>query len=169
MYGGDVKTPEGMRALAMTIDEHWMGRALELARHAAENGEVPVGAVLVRRESLIAEGWNQPIGSNDPTAHAEVVALRAAGRQERNYRLPGSTLYVTLEPCAMCVGAMVHARIERLVFGAFDPKTGAAGSVFDLLQSAEHNHQVRVTSGVLAQRCAALLTNFFRARRSNTT
>lgn len=153
----------------MSSDEVWMGRALELAQQAAEHDEVPVGAVLVRDESVLGEGWNQPIGLHDPTAHAEIIALRAAGMRAQNYRLPGTTLYVTLEPCAMCVGAMIHARIERLVFGAFDPKTGAAGSVFDLLQAAEHNHRVAVTPGVLAQSCGALLTNFFRIRRSNAT
>lgn len=154
---------------AMSTDEHWMNRALELAQRAAAHGEVPVGAVLVRDQTMLGEGWNQPIGCHDPTAHAEIVALRAAGREGENYRLPGTTLYVTLEPCPMCVGAMIHARIERLVFGAFDPKTGAAGSVFDLLQAPEHNHRVLVTSGVLAEQCGALLTNFFRARRSNVT
>ncbi len=152
----------------MSSDEDWMVRALELAGRAAERGEVPVGAVLVRDEIVVGEGWNQPIGCHDPSAHAEIVALRAAGQQESNYRLPGTTLYVTLEPCPMCVGAMIHARIERLVFGARDPKTGAAGSVFDLLHAPEHNHRVRVTGGVLAHECGNLLTNFFRARRSNT-
>lgn len=153
----------------MSSDEAWMARALALAQQAADHDEVPVGAVLVRDETVLGEGWNQPIGLHDPTAHAEIIALRAAGMRAQNYRLPGTTLYVTLEPCAMCVGAMIHARIERLVFGAFDPKTGAAGSVFDLLQAAEHNHRVAVTPGVLAQSCGALLTNFFRIRRSNAT
>lgn len=151
----------------MNTDEYWMRHALELAHRAAEHDEVPVGAVLVREQELLGEGWNQPIGSHDPTAHAEVVALRAAGRRLGNYRLPGTTLYVTLEPCAMCVGAMVHARIERLVFGAYDPKTGAAGSVFELLQAPQHNHRVVVTPGVLAEPCGALLTDFFRAKRAN--
>lgn len=153
----------------MNDDEQWMRRALELARTAAAHDEVPVGAVLVRDGVVLGEGWNRPIESHDPTAHAEIVALRAAGRAGQNYRLPGTTLYVTLEPCAMCVGAMVHARIERLVFGAFDPKTGAAGSVFNLLQAPEHNHRVAVTAGLLSEPCGALLTNFFRARRSNAT
>lgn len=153
----------------MSSDEAWMARALALAQQAADHDEVPVGAVLVRDETVLGEGWNQPIGLHDPTAHAEIIALRAAGMRAQNYRLPGTTLYVTLEPCAMCVGAMIHARIERLVFGAFDPKTGAAGSVFDLLQAAEHNHRVAVTPGVLAQSCGALMTNFFRIRRSNAT
>lgn len=153
----------------LSSDEAWMARALALAQQAADHDEVPVGAVLVRDETVLGEGWNQPIGLHDPTAHAEIIALRAAGMRAQNYRLPGTTLYVTLEPCAMCVGAMIHARIERLVFGAFDPKTGAAGSVFDLLQATEHNHRVAVTPGVLAQSCGALLTNFFRIRRSNAT
>ncbi len=143
-----------------------MGCALKLAQRAAEQGEVPVGAVLVRDGELLAEGWNHPIAAHDPTAHAEIVALRAAGRHAGNYRLPGATLYVTLEPCVMCVGAMIHARIERLVFGAYDPKTGAAGSVFDLLQAPQHNHRVIATAGVLTESCGELLTNFFRARRS---
>ena len=153
----------------MSSDEVWMGRALALAQQAADHDEVPVGAVLVRDETVLGEGWNQPIGLHDPTAHAEIIALRAAGMRAQNYRLPGTTLYVTLEPCTMCVGAMIHVRIERLVFGAFDPKTGAAGSVFDLLQAAEHNHRVAVTPGVLADSCGALLQKFFRVRRSNAT
>lgn len=153
----------------MNEDENWMRKALDLARTAAEHDEVPVGAVLVYEGTVVGEGWNRPIESQDPTAHAEIVALRAAGIKARNYRLPGATLYVTLEPCAMCVGAVVHARIARLVFGAFDPKTGAAGSVFDLLQAPQHNHRVAVTAGVLAEPCGALLTNFFRARRSKST
>lgn len=152
----------------MNQDEFWMQRALALAQHAADHDEVPVGALLVRGEEVLGEGWNQPIASNDPTAHAEIIALRAAGAREHNYRLPGTTLYVTLEPCAMCVGAMIHARIERLVFGAPDPKTGAAGSVFDLLQAPQHNHRIEVMAGVLSEPCGALLTNFFRLRRSNS-
>lgn len=145
-----------------------MARAVDLARRAAVHDEVPVGALLIRDGVVLGQGWNQPIGAHDPTAHAEIVALREAGIRAQNYRLPGTTLYVTLEPCPMCVGAMIHARIERLVFGAYDPKTGAAGSVFELLQSPAHNHRVSVTAGVLAERCSALLTNFFRARRSNS-
>lgn len=146
-------------------DAHWMGKALALARHAAEQGEVPVGAVLVRDHVLVGEGWNQTIGDHDPSAHAEMRALQAAGKTLQNYRLTGCTLYVTLEPCVMCAGAMVHARIERLVFGAFDPKTGAAGSVFDLLPGQLHNHQVQVSGGVMKAECGALLRDFFRARR----
>ena len=151
----------------MNDDERWMARALELARRADAEGEVPVGALLMRDGVVLGQGWNQPVGAHDPTAHAEIVALREAGARVQNYRLPGATLYVTLEPCPMCVGAMIHARIERLVFGAYDPKTGAAGSVFELLQSSAHNHRVSVTAGVLTERCGTLLTNFFRARRSN--
>jgi tRNA(adenine34) deaminase len=142
-----------------------MHRALELAHRAQELGEVPVGAVLVMDDEIVGEGWNQPIASHDPTAHAEVVALREAGRKVANYRLPGSTLYVTLEPCIMCVGAIIHARVARLVFGARDPKTGAAGSAFDLLQSPKHNHRVECEGGVCGEESARLLQAFFRARR----
>ncbi len=142
-----------------------MERALALAREAAAAGEVPVGAVLVRDGALVAEGRNRPIADHDPTAHAEIVALRAAGRRLANYRLPGTTLYVTLEPCTMCVGAMVHARVQRLVFGAPDPRTGAAGSVIDLARAPFHNHRLAVTGGVLAEASAELLRDFFRRRR----
>ena len=130
-----------------------MRRALELAQSAEAAGEVPVGAVLVASDGkIIGEGWNRPIGAHDPTAHAEIVALRAAANAECNYRLPGTTLYVTLEPCPMCAGAIVHARVERVVFGAVDPRSGAAGSVFDLLPSDERfNHYTRCEGGVLAQ------------------
>lgn len=143
-----------------------MGRALELARRAAAVGEVPVGAMLVMDDEILGEGWNQPIGACDPTAHAEVVALRAAAARIGNYRLPGSTLYATLEPCPMCAGAIVHARVARVVFGAADPRAGAAGTVFDLLQSAALNHRAEVTSGILAEECGTLLREFFRIRRS---
>ena len=146
-------------------DIYWMRRALELARRAEAEGEVPVGAVLVRGDELIAEGWNRPISTNDPTAHAEIVTLRAAGNRISNYRLPDTTLYVTLEPCAMCAGAIVHARAARVVYGAPDPKSGAAGSVFALLQAPQLNHRVEVTAGVLAKEAGALLREFFRARR----
>ena len=147
-------------------DAHWMARALDLARHAeAAEGEVPVGAVIVLDGKLIGEGWNRNIASSDPTAHAEVLALRDAGRRLGNYRFPGAEHYVTLEPCAMCAGAIVHARIARVIFGARDPKTGAAGSVFDLLQHEKHNHRVEVQAGVLADEAGALLKGFFRARR----
>ena len=144
-----------------------MRRALELARSAEIAGEVPVGAVLVASDGqIIGEGWNRPIGADDPTAHAEIVALRAAANAEGNYRLPGTTLYVTLEPCPMCAGAIVHARVERVVFGAVDPRSGAAGSVFDLLPSDERfNHYTRCEGGVLAQESTDMLRRFFRARR----
>jgi tRNA(adenine34) deaminase len=144
----------------------FMRRALHLAGQAEAAGEVPVGAVLVRDGQIIGEGYNQPIGRHDPTAHAEVMALRAAGEQLQNYRLPGSTLYVTLEPCPMCAGAIVHARVERVVFAASDPRSGAAGSVFDLLPSDQRfNHHTACEGGVLAEEAGQLLRDFFRARR----
>lgn len=139
---------------------------MTLAERAGAEGEVPVGAVLVRGEQVLGEGWNRSIAQHDPTAHAEVMSLRAAGIAAENYRLPGTTLYVTLEPCVMCAGAILHARIERLVFGAFDPKTGAAGSVFELVQDERHYHRCAVAGGVLAQACAEQLQAFFRARRA---
>ena len=142
-----------------------MRRALDLAARAEEAGEVPVGAVIVRDDEIIGEGFNRPIGLNDPSAHAEILALREAGHETENYRLPGSTLYVTLEPCPMCAGAMVHARVGRLVYGAGDPKSGAAGSVLDVVRAPALNHQVEVTGGVLAGDCGQLLREFFRERR----
>ena len=142
-----------------------MQAALALARQAEAAGEVPVGAVLVKDGTVVASGWNHPIGAHDPTAHAEVVALRAAAQALGNYRLTDTTLYVTLEPCAMCAGAMVHARVKRLVYGAADPKTGAAGSVFDLVRAQALNHQLEVQGGVLAEECGALLRAFFAQRR----
>ena len=145
--------------------DRWMSRALDLARRAEAEGEVPVGAVVVLNNECIGEGWNRPIGAHDPTAHAEIQALRAASQASGNYRLPGATLYVTLEPCLMCAGAMVHARIAQLVFGARDPKAGAAGSVFSILQSDRLNHRVQVVEGVAAGECSALLQLFFQARR----
>ncbi|MDZ7802750.1 tRNA adenosine(34) deaminase TadA [Thiohalophilus sp.] len=147
------------------LDEFWMQRALELARQAGAAGEVPVGAVVVRDEQAIGEGWNQPIGNHDPSAHAEMRALRDAAQRSGNYRLPGTTLYVTLEPCVMCTGAIIHARVDRVVFGARDPKTGAAGSVFDILNSDKHNHRVEIRGEVLAGECGRLLTEFFQTRR----
>ena len=150
----------------LALDENHMRRALELAACAEAEGEVPVGAVLVGADGeVLAEAWNRPISSRDPTAHAEIRALRAGGLAVANYRLPGSTLYVTLEPCAMCAGAMVHARVARLVYGAADPRTGAAGSIFDIVRSEALNHRLEVTGGVLAGECAATLQTFFRARR----
>lgn len=147
-------------------DEGYMRRALQLAGHArdAEN-EVPVGAVLVQGDEIIGLGWNRNITLNDPSAHAEIMALRAAGEKLSNYRMPGATLYVTLEPCAMCSMALVHARIGRVVYGATDPKTGAAGSVFDTLISDRHNHRVTVEGGLLADEASSMLREFFRARR----
>lgn len=143
-----------------------MTRAIELARVAQEQGEVPVGAVLVRDDVLLAEGYNRPIMACDPTAHAEIVALRAAATVAGNYRLPGSTLYVTLEPCAMCAGAIIQARVQRVVFGARDPRAGAAGSVFQIFGEPRLNHRPAVTEGVLAENCGALLSDFFRQRRA---
>ena len=146
--------------------EIFMKRAMELAQRAEVEGEVPVGAVLVREGEVIGEGWNRPIGERDSSAHAEIMALRDAGRSEGNYRLPGTTLYVTLEPCPMCAGAIVHARVSKVVFGAPDPRTGAAGSVFDLLPSdSRFNHFTAVEGGLLAGDCGELLRAFFRARR----
>ncbi len=143
-----------------------MQRAIELAEQAEQLGEVPVGAVLVDENGeLLAEGYNQSICGHDPTAHAEIMALRQAGERINNYRLTNTTLYVTLEPCPMCAGAMVHARVGRLVYGASDPRTGAAGSVFQLLQSAQLNHQVEVVGGVEQERCAEQLRRFFRNKR----
>lgn len=142
-----------------------MSRALELAHLAQAAGEVPVGAVVVKDGSIVAEGWNRPIGTSDPTAHAEIVALRAAAQALDTYRLLDTTLYVTLEPCAMCAGAMVHSRVRRLVYGATDPRAGAAGSVFNIVQHAALNHRVELQGGVRAEECAVLLRNFFAARR----
>lgn len=148
-----------------TNDEAFMRRALELARRAADEGEVPVGAVVVADGRIVGEGWNRPISSRDPTSHAETEAIRVAARTLDNYRFSGATLYVTLEPCAMCAGAIFHARIGRVVFGAPDPKTGAAGSVVNLFAEARLNHHAAVEGGVLAEECSALLRAFFAARR----
>ena len=150
-----------------TDDETWMRRALALAERAEhEDDEIPVGAVLVDADGcVVGEGWNRNIAETDPSAHAEIVAMRQAGRALGNHRLLGCTLYVTLEPCAMCAMAMVHARIARLVYGAADPKTGAAGSVFDLLADPRHNHRVEVQGGVLGEEAGARLTAYFRRKR----
>ncbi len=148
------------------VDRALMQQALDCARDAELQGEVPVGAVIADGAgSVIARAANSPIARHDPTAHAEILALRAAGRALGNYRLPGCVLYVTLEPCAMCVGALVHARLARIVYAAADPKTGACGSVFDLAATAKMNHRLEVTGGVLAEESAALLKQFFAARR----
>ena len=146
-------------------DERWMEHALLLARRAEQAGEVPVGAVVVGDGQILGEGWNRPISTCDPTAHAEILALRDAGAAAKNYRLTGATLYVTLEPCAMCVGAIVQARIARLVFGAYDPKAGAVGSAIDLSDSAAFNHRFEIQGGVLADECGAQLKSFFEQRR----
>ncbi len=142
-----------------------MRHALKLAQRAQHLGEVPVGALIVLNDELIAEGWNQPVASHDPSAHAEMIVIREAARLTRNYRLSGFTLYVTLEPCVMCAGAIIHARLARLVFGASDPKAGAVNSVYDVISQPRLNHKPEWTGGVLAQECGDILTNFFRARR----
>ena len=147
-------------------DPGWMRAALEQAALAREAGEVPVGAVVVRDGEVVGRGWNRPIGTHDPTAHAEIGALRDAARRLGNYRLPGCDLYVTLEPCAMCAGAIQHARIRRLVWGAADPKTGACGSVVDLFAEPRLNHHATSTGGVLADECGAVLQAFFADRRA---
>lgn len=147
-------------------DLHWMRHAMELAKQGQAAGEVPVGAVIIKNNQTIGEGWNQPIGQHDPSAHAEMVALRAAGKTLSNYRLLDTTLYVTLEPCVMCAGAIIHARVSRVVFGAFDPKAGAAGSVVDIFANSSINHHVEVEGGLLADECGQLLTQFFRAKRN---
>jgi tRNA(adenine34) deaminase len=145
--------------------EDWMNEALALAREAGARGEVPVGAIVVCDGAIVGRGGNSPIAGNDPTAHAEIAALREAAATLGNYRLPGCELYVTLEPCAMCAGAILHARLARLVYGAPDPKTGACGSVIDLFAQPRLNHHTSVEGGVAAHACAALLTQFFAARR----
>ncbi|CDG20712.1 TadA, tRNA-specific adenosine deaminase [Xenorhabdus poinarii G6] len=146
-------------------DEYWMRRAMDLAMQAQAKGEIPVGAVLVADNKVIAEGFNHPITDRDPTAHAEIMALRRGGMQMQNYRLLNTTLYVTLEPCVMCAGAMVHSRIQRLVYGASDMKTGAAGSLIDILRHPGMNHHIEITAGVLAEECSAMLSAFFKQRR----
>lgn len=153
-------TPEQLQA-----DERWMQHAIMLAGKAEAIDEVPVGAVLVLDDKIIGEGWNQSISLHDATAHAEIMALREAGQTVENYRLINATLYVTLEPCSMCAGAMVHSRVRRLVYGAVDLKTGAAGSVFNLVEHPQLNHQIEVRSGVFASETSALLSQFFKRRR----
>ena len=150
------------------IDARYMEAALELARQAATLDEVPVGAVVVMDGEIVGRGCNQPISRSDPTAHAEIMALRDAATRQANYRLPGATLYVTLEPCVMCAGAIMHARVARVVFGARDPKTGAAGSVVDMFAEDRLNHHAEVIGGVLAEASGALLSGFFAARRTKT-
>ena len=147
------------------LDQQFMQQAIEQAKLAALAGEVPVGAVLVRDGQVIAKAFNKPITNHDPSAHAEMLALRQAAQVEQNYRLPGSTLYVTLEPCAMCSGAILHARVDRVVYGAPDPKTGAAGSVLDVFSSKQINHQTRIEGGMMGEECGQLLRSFFKERR----
>ena len=151
----------------MTNDEDqiWMGEALLLAKRAGLEQEVPIGAVIVREGEIVGRGWNRNIGLNDPSAHAEIMAMRDAGKSLGNHRLPGCSLYVTLEPCPMCAGAMIHARLARVVYAADDPKTGAAGGMFDLLSDPSHNHSVKVSRGCLAEESSVLLRDFFRKRR----
>lgn len=154
--------PDFMRPAA---DARWMQAALEQARLAAEAGEVPVGAVVISEGEIAGRGHNRNLVENDPTAHAEIVALREAARRIGNHRLTGCTLYATIEPCAMCAGAMIHSRIARLVYGASDPKAGAAGSVLEVINYPRLNHQMEVTAGVLEQQCGDLLRSFFQSRR----
>jgi tRNA(adenine34) deaminase len=165
---GALPCPNPLLALAEQ-DERWMKHAMSLAEEARALGEVPVGAVVVWRGRIVGEGFNQPIGGHDPTAHAEIRALRDAASRMGNYRLPEAALYVTLEPCAMCAGAIMHARVARVVFGAPDPKTGACGSVVDLFAEARLNHHAEVTGGVLAEACAGQLRSFFQERRRRST
>ena len=149
----------------MKTDYHWMREALHAAHEALNKDEVPVGAVLVRDNELVVDSSNSPISLNDPSAHAEILALRAAAQKLNNYRLPGTTLYVTLEPCMMCAGAMLHARVKRLVFGAVDVKTGVAGGCFNWLQDKKQLHKIEVHGGVLSHECSKLLQDFFKSKR----
>ena len=151
--------------MAMSFDLTFMQRAIELARAAAAAGEVPVGAVVVHERKIIGEGWNRPIATHDPTAHAEIIALRAAAQALGSYRLANTTLYVTLEPCAMCAGAMVHARVKRLVYGSSDPRAGASGSIFNVTQNPALNHRIDCEGGLMSDECGELLREFFAARR----
>ncbi|MFT2093021.1 tRNA adenosine(34) deaminase TadA [Paraglaciecola sp. 2405UD69-4] len=152
--------------MSIAEDIKWMRHALMLADNAQAQGEVPVGAVLIQNGKIVGEGWNQSITLHDPSAHAEMMAIRNAGKTIKNYRLINTTLYVTLEPCSMCAGLLVHSRVERVVFGASDLKTGAGGSIMNLLDDERLNHQIEVTSGVLAEECGAVLSDFFRMRRA---
>lgn len=146
-------------------DSIFMARALELAREAERAGEVPVGAVIVKDGVIVGEGWNRPISTNDPTAHAEIIALRAAAQKLTTYRLLDTTLYVTLEPCPMCAGAMVHARVKRLVYAATDPRAGAAGTIFNVVQHPSLNHRIECEAGLMGEECGAMLRAFFQGRR----
>jgi len=147
------------------LDRQFMQQALEQAKLAALAGEVPVGAVLVRDGEVLSQAFNKPISNHDPSAHAEMLALRAAAHQDENYRLPGTTLYVTLEPCVMCAGALMHARVERVVYGAPDPKTGSAGSALDVFSVKQINHQTRIEGGLMGEECGQVLKDFFKERR----
>ena len=149
----------------MIEDEKWMQCAIREANIAKDKGEVPVGSIIIQNNQIIAKAHNCPISKNDPTAHGEIEAIRKAGKKLHNYRLPKTTLYVTLEPCAMCLGAMIHARIERVVFGASDPKSGVCGSTIDLLSESIFNHQISVSGGVLEHECKDILQSFFKLRR----
>ena len=149
----------------MIEDEKWMKIAIDEAHLAMDKNEIPVGAVLIKENKLISQAHNRPIINSDPTAHAEIEVLRMAGKKLRNYRIPQSTLYVTLEPCAMCLGAMIHARIDRVVFGASDPKSGVCGSTIDLSSESIFNHQISVSGGVLKHECKNILQSFFKLRR----
>lgn len=160
-----VNPPPPLNGSKAEIDVYWMQIALHLAEHAKQMGEVPVGAVLVKEGRHVATGFNQPISNNDPSAHAEIIALRQGAQVLGNYRLLNTTLYVTLEPCTMCVGAMVHARIQRVVFAAREPKTGAVVSQFQLLQPNGHNHQIEIEEGILKEQSSQLLKDFFKQRR----
>ena len=146
--------------------DKWMRYAISLAKKGQAVDEVPVGAVIIKDNQIIGEGWNQPIGRHDPTAHAEIVALRAAGHSLTNYRLLDTTLYVTLEPCVMCAGAIIHARVSRVVYGASDPKAGAAGSVVNIFSNSQLNHHVKVLGGILSEECGSLLSQFFKSKRN---
>lgn len=154
-----------IQPLSTEQHEYWMRHALSLADNAQQQGEIPVGAVLVKDNRIIGEGWNQSISLHDPSAHAEMMAIRQAGKNLQNYRLVDCSLYVTLEPCSMCAGLLIHSRIQRLVFGAADFKTGAAGSLFDLLGDPRMNHHVEVTGGILSQECGDKISAFFKMRR----
>ena len=149
----------------LNVDEHWMGEALKLARQVQDAGEVLVGAVLVKQDQIISSGYNHPIESHDPSAHAEIIALRNAGKLLNNYRLLDTTLYVTLEPCVMCAGAMIHARIKRLVYGARDPKTGSAGGRVDVFAGGLFNHEIEMSADILGDQCGELLRSFFKQKR----
>ncbi len=149
----------------MHNDIDWMQQALELAELAEKQGEVPIGAILVKDDEIIGQGYNQPISNHDPSAHAEIIALREAGQNIQNYRLVDSTMYVTLEPCAMCAMAMVHARVSKIVFATKEPRAGAGGSLYQLLQHTGHNHQIEIVEGVLQEQSSQVLKRFFKAKR----